>query len=93
MVFLIVFDGNLASPCDAGARKELVVHVLDFVADNDLVLAVCNHDLDDAGRRLDGLRVSLGVIFQDEAQSRDAVCDAHYVVFAAHIFVDGSDKF
>jgi hypothetical protein len=63
---------------------DLVVDIGHMRADNDLILALGMHDLDDALELRDLLVVCLLFILEAEAQARDAVRIGCDVVLAAH---------
>ena len=62
-----------------------VVDLGNCVADNDLILAICLNDLDDAIGLVQDIRVCLALIHQLEPQTGDAVGDRFDVLFAADI--------
>lgn len=68
-VVALVVDRDLTGTGEAGDLEERVVDVLDLVPENNLILAVRVHDLDDAGGLLDDLGVRLAGVLQLEAKA------------------------
>ena len=77
--------GNLAGTGHAELVDQGVVHVVDLVADDDLVLAARLDDGDDAVERGEGILVGLALVLELESQARDAVREVVDVALATDV--------
>ena len=69
-----------------------VIHIVDLIADDHLILSACLHDLDHAVGGLQNFLVCLALVLQLEAQTGDAVRHGDDVALAANILDNNARK-